>query len=78
MKFIIIFEDETRTLIFKSNSRDEVDKWYNNMLKKIRQNGGEIDDMDNDVAWGTKDSGDSWKITIYEDWEIDHLKDIII
>ena len=78
MKFIIIFEDETRTLVFKSASRDEVDTWFNNMIKKIKQKGGEVYDRDEDVAWGVKDDGEDWKITIYADWEIDHLQDITI
>lgn len=78
MKFIIIFEDKTRTLVFKSASRDEVDKWFDNMIKKIKRKGGQVYERDEDVAWGTKYNGDSWKITIYADWEIDHLRDIEI
>lgn len=79
MKFIIIFEDENRTLIFKSNSREEVDEWIKRTIEKIKSKEGEVYNRDKDVAWGTnKQSGKFWKITVYENWEIDTLKDIVI
>ena len=79
MKFIIIFEDEDRTLVFKSNSREEVDEWFKRTIEKIKSKEGEVYDRDKDVAWGTNKKGEEfWKITVYEDWEIDALRDIVI
>ena len=35
MKYIIIFEDEDRTLIFKSDDFEEVKNWFDRTRKKL-------------------------------------------
>lgn len=77
MKFIIIYEDDNRTLLFQSDDRSEVEKWFANVLDQIRQKGGEIQCRAQDVAWGTVEDH-SWKITIYYDWEVEKLRNITV
>ena len=83
MKYIVIFEDEDRTLVFKSDDFEEVKDWFDKTIKKLherdftqfynhltKENGG--------VAWGHNsfDYKRYWKITVYVDWQIDKLKPI--
>ena len=77
MKFIIIYEDDNRTLLFKSDDRSEIEKWFTNVLNQIQQKGGEIQYRAQDVAWGTVDDH-SWKVIIYYDWEVEKLKNITV
>ena len=77
MKFIIIYDDDNRTLLFQSDDRSEVEKWFANVLDQIQQKGGEIQYRAQDVAWGMVEDH-SWKITIYYDWEVEKLKNITI
>ena len=37
MKYIIIYEDSDRTLVFKSDSKEEVDKWYESTINDIKE-----------------------------------------
>lgn len=76
MKYIIIYEDDSRTLVFKSDSKEEVDKWYESTINDIKESGGEMDFDFGYVAWGTLSNENSWKITIYNDYEVDNLKRI--
>lgn len=76
MKYIIIYEDDTRTLIFKSNSREKVDKWMEKTVNNIKELGGITNFSFPDVAFGILSDGESWKISIYNDYEIDNLKKI--
>ena len=77
MKFIIIYEDDNRTLLFQSDDRSKVEKWFTNVLNQIQQKGGEIQGRTLDVAWGTVDDH-SWKVTIYYDWEVEKLRNITV
>lgn len=77
MKFIIIYDDDNRTLLFQSNDRSEVEKWFANVLDQIQQKGGKIQFWGEDVAWGTVEDH-SWKITIYYDWEVEKLRSITV
>lgn len=77
MKFIIIYDDDNRTLLFQSDDRSEVEKWFTNVLDQIQQKGGKIQFWGEDVAWGTVE-GHSWKITIYYDWEVEKLRNITV
>ena len=76
MKYVIIYEDDSRTLVFKSDSKEEVDKWYESTINDIKESGGKMDFNFGYVAWGTLLNENSWKITIYNDYEVDNLKRI--
>ena len=76
MKYIIIYEDSDRTLVFKSDSKEEVDKWFEATISDIQENGGYVISKFHDVAWGHLLNDGFWKITIYNDYEIDNLKRI--
>ena len=76
MKYIIIYEDYVRTLVFKSDSKKEVDKWYESTINDIKENGGKVDFDFGYVAWGTLFNGNSWKIIVYNDYEVDNLRRI--
>lgn len=76
MKYIIIYEDYVRTLVFKSDSKKEVDKWYESTINDIKESGGKVDFDLGYVAWGALFNGNSWKIIIYNDYEVDNLKRI--
>ena len=66
MKFIIIYDGDNGTLLFQSDDRSEVEKWFTNVLDQIQQKGGKIQFWGEDVAWGTVE-GHSWEFTIYYD-----------
>lgn len=76
MKYIIIYEDDNRTLVFKSDSEEEVYKWHKTTLNDIKESGGEVDFDFGYATWGTFLNGDSWKIVIYNDYEVDNLRRI--
>ena len=76
MKYIIIYEDDNRTLVFKSDSKEEVDKWYESTINDIKESGGEVDFDFGFTVWGTLLNGDSWKIVVYNDYEVDNLRRI--
>lgn len=76
MKYIIIYEDDDRTLVFKSDSKEEVDKWYKATINDIKKSGGDVDFDFGYVAWGTLLNGDFWKIVVYNDYEVDNLRKI--
>ena len=76
MKYIIIYEDSDRTLVFKSDSKKEVDKWYESTINDIKESGGKVDFDFGYVAWGTLFNGNSWKIIVYNDYEVNNLKRI--
>lgn len=76
MKYIIIYEDYNRTLVFKSDSKEEVNKWYESTINDIKENGGEVYFDLGHVAWGTLLNENSWKIVVYNDYEVDNLKRI--
>ena len=76
MKYIIIYEDYVRTLVFKSDSKKEVDKWYESTINDIKESGGKVDFDLGHVAWGALFNGNYWKIIIYNDYEVDNLKRI--
>lgn len=76
MKYIIIYEDDNRTLVFKSDSGKEVYKWYKATINNIKESGGKVDFDFCCVAWGTLLNGDFWKIMVYNDYEVDNLKKI--
>ena len=76
MKYIIIYEDSDRTLVFKSDSKEEVDKWYESTINDIKESGGEVGFDFGYVVWGTLLSGSYWKIVVYNDYEVDNLKRI--
>lgn len=76
MKYIIIYEDDDRTLVFKSDSKKEVDKWYESTINDIKESGGKVDFDFGYVVWGTLFNGNSWKIIVYNDYEVDNLKKI--
>lgn len=76
MKYIIIYEDSNRTFVFKSDSKEEVDKWYKDTINDIKESGGEVEFDFDFVVWGTLLNGDSWIIVVYNDYEIDNLKRI--
>ena len=61
-----------------SNDLDIKVKVYSNFLKDIVEDMGFIvDDVDFDyVVWGKFLNGSSWKITVYNDYEVDNLKRI--
>lgn len=76
MKYIIIYEDYVRTLVFKSDSKKEVDEWYESTINDIKESGGKVDFDFGYVVWGTLFNGNSWKIIVYNDYEVDNLKKI--
>lgn len=76
MEYIIIYEDCDRTLVFKSDSKEEVDKWYETTINDIKESGGEVDYDFDYMVCGTLSNGDSWKIVVYNDYEIDNLMPI--
>ena len=76
MKYIIIYEDCTRTLVFKSDSGEEVDKWYETTINDIKESGDEVDFSCGFVAWGKLLNGSYWKIVVYNDYEVDNLRRI--
>ena len=76
MKYIIIYEDYVRTLVFKSDSKKEVNKWYKTTINDIKESGGEVEFDFDYVVWGKFLNGNSWKIVIYNDYEVDNLKRI--
>lgn len=83
MKYIIIFEDEERTLIFKSDDFDEVQSWFNKTIKNLWDNDysevyNHLTKEEGGVAWGHNafDYKRYWKITVYVDWQIDKLMSI--
>ena len=76
MKYIIIYEDCDRTLVFKSDSKEEVDKWYESTINDIKESGGEVDFDFGYVVWGKLLNGSYWKIVVYNDYEVDNLKRI--
>ena len=76
MKYIIIYEDYIRTLVFKSDSKKEVDEWYESTINDIKESGGKVDFDFGYVVWGTLFNGNSWKIIVYNDYEVDNLKKI--
>lgn len=76
MKYIIIYDDDDRTLVFKSDSKEEVDKWFETTISDIQESGGFVISKFHDVAWGHLINTDFWKITIYNEYEIDNLKRI--
>lgn len=80
MKYIIIFEDEDRTLIFKSDDFEEVKNWFDRTRKNLFDlNYTEfysiLTENDGGVAWGHNafDYKRYWKITVYVDWQIEKL-----
>ena len=77
MKYIIVYEDDTRTLLFKSNSETEWEEWMESTINQIIRRGGEVLYRFKDTAWGKVNDMD-WKIVIYNDYEIDKLKPIVI
>ena len=76
MKYIIIYEDYVRTLVFKSDSKKEVDEWYESTINDIKESGGKVYYDLGHVVWGTLLNGDSWKIIVYNDYEVDNLRRI--
>ena len=76
MKYIIIYEDYIRTLVFKSDSKKEVDEWYESTINDIKESGGKVYYDLGHVVWGTLLNGDSWKIIVYNDYEVDNLRRI--
>lgn len=76
MKYIIIYEDSNRTFVFKSDSKEEVDKWYKDTINDIKESGGEVEFDFDFVVWGTLLNGDSWIIVVYNDYEVDNLRRI--
>ena len=76
MKYIIIYEDSDRTLVFKSDSKKEVDKWYESTINDIKESGGKVDFDFFFFFWGTLLNGDFWKIVVYNDYEVNNLKRI--
>lgn len=76
MKYIIIYEDDNRTLVFKSESKEEVDKWRENTINDIKESGGEVDFDLGFASVGTLLNGDSWKIVVYNDYEVNNLRRI--
>ena len=76
MEYIIIYGDYARTLVFKSNSIEEVNEWFEATISDIQENGGYVISKFHDVAWGHFLNDDFWKITIYNEHEIDNLKRI--
>ena len=77
MKYIIVYEDDTRTLLFKSNNETEWEEWMESTINQIIGRGGEVLYRFKDTAWG-KVSYMYWKIVVYNDYEIDNLKPIVI
>ena len=77
MKFIIIYEDDNRTLLFQSDDKSRVRKWFQDVLNQVKQKGGEIQCQAEDVAWGTVDDH-GWKVTIYYGWEVERLRNIVV
>lgn len=77
MKYIVVYEDDTRTLLFKANNENEWKEWMKSTINQIINRGGEISYRFNDTAWGrVNDMG--WKIVVYNDYEIDNLKPIVV
>ena len=76
MKYIIIYEDCDRTLVFKSDSKEEVNKWYETTISDIQESGGEVDLDLGFVVWGKLLNGSYWKIVVYNDYEVDNLRRI--
>ena len=77
MKYIIVYEDDTRALLFKTNDENEWKEWMESTINQIINKGGEVSYRFNDAAWGTvNDMG--WIIVVYNDYEIDNLKPIVV
>ena len=83
MKYIIVFEDEDRTLIFRSDDFEEVKNWFDKTRKNLFDKDytevyNYLTKEDGGVAWGDNafDYKRYWKITVYVDWQIDKLKPI--
>ena len=76
MEYIIIYEDCDRTLVFKSDSMEEINEWFEATISDIQENGGCVIAKFHDIAWGNLLNDDFWKITIYNEHEIDNLKRI--
>lgn len=76
MEYIIIYEDYDCTLVFKSNSMEEINEWFEATINDIQESGGYVTSKFHDVAQGHLRNDDFWKITIYNEHEIDNLKRI--
>lgn len=76
MKYIIIYKDCDGILVFKSDSMEEINEWFETTIRDIQENGGHVIAKFHAVAWGNLPNEDFWKITIYNEHEIDNLKRI--
>lgn len=76
MKYIIIYEDNNRTLVFQSDSKEKVNEWFETTINDIKENGGSVMLKFHDVAWGYLLNENFWKITIYNEHEIYNPKRI--
>lgn len=76
MKYIIIYKDNDRTLVFQSDSKEEVNEWFEATINDIQESGGYVTCKFHDVAQGHLRNDDFWKITIYNEYEINKLKRI--
>ena len=77
MKYIIVYEDDTRTLLFKTNDENEWKEWLESTINQIINKGGKVGCKFSDAAWGTVNNM-GWKIVVYNDYEIDNLKSIVV